>query len=881
MYLHFKALRAIWFFGMGVFFATYSFGEDWSRKVYHAGRISGTQPVIDGQLTDEAWQLGAWEGAFTQYEPRNGQEPSQPTYFKILIDDNNLFVAFKALDSSPDSIVARLTRRDQDDGDMISIGFDSFFDQRTAFVFGVTAGGVKIDMVISNDGQSEDNTWDPIWWVSTGIVQDGWIAEMRIPLSQLRFKSGGDTWGLQVMRNVYRKRETSFWNHIPKEASGFVRNSGLLKGIEALKPRTVFDLTPYTVASYSSHPAVDGNPFKPGYSRFANAGLDAKIGVSHNFILDLTINPDFGQVEADPSEINLTAFETFFEEKRPFFIEGRNIANFPLGIGEGGIGSDNLFYSRRIGRQPRGRISPGAGAFIYVPSFTSILGAAKLTGRTENGLSVALMHSIAAGEHAEIDLNGVRSFEKVEPLTNFFVGRMQQELNQGNTLLGGMVTSVNRVDHDLLSEQMHSNAFSGGVDFTQFFADRTWMVNVNAALSHVTGSEAAILLTQRSSARYFQRPDADHLDLDPARTSLTGTGGRIQIARIGGGHWSYVAAMLWKSPEFEINDIGYMREADQILPAAFAGYNQWNPRGIYRSFNIGMAAYNLLNFDGKLLVTGGNINASMRFVNFWSAWGSLEVNPTITSTNLLRGGPAIKLPGGVSGGFGFVTDGRKRLVARVQTNLGRNAQGHAANFRVSSGLTYHPLDNLNFSFNPSYSSQFNNLQYIRQTTLNNHPRYLFGAIEQYVLNFSFRVNFTLRPGLTLQYWGQPFVASGKFTQFKHISNPMANSYNDRFHVFTPNQIQFINQSYQVDENIDGITDYWFGNPDFRVAEFLSNLVLKWEYSPGSTLYLVWSQDRSGFSQDGNIDFFQNVGDLFARKGTDIFLLKFTYRIGIR
>jgi hypothetical protein len=858
-----------------------SLGSQEIPRTNNTIRLIGPAPTIDGVLTDEAWLQGAWEGGFTQFEPFNGQAATQQTYFKILFDENNLYVAIRALDSSPDSIVARLTRRDRDDGDMVAIGFDSFFDRRTAFVFGVTAGGVKIDQVISNDGQNEDETWDPTWWVRTSIVDEGWVAEMRIPLSQLRFKRGSDTWGLQVMREVYRRNETSFWNHIPKEVSGFIRHSGYLKGIEVLEPRTVFDITPYTVASYSSYPAVAGNPFKSGSSRFANVGLDAKIGITHNFTLDLTINPDFGQVEADPSEVNLTAFETFFEEKRPFFIEGRDIANFPLGIGGGGIGNDNLFYSRRIGRQPRGRISPGTGSFIDIPSFTSILGAAKVTGRTEKGLSMALMQSVAAEERAEIDLNGARSFETVEPLTSFFVGRLQQEFNQGNTLLGGMFTSVNRVHHALLSEQMHSNAFSGGVDFTRFFADRTWMFNVNAAMSHVTGSQAAILQTQRSSARYFQRPDAEHLELDPTRTSLTGSGGRIQFARIGGGHWSYGAVMLWKSPEFEINDLGYMREADQILPVLHANYYQWNPRGIYRSFNISMAAYNLFNFDGKLLVSGGNINAFMNFVNFWNAWGGIELNQEITSTNLLRGGPAIKLPGVTSGFVGLSTDNRKKLVARLTTSAGFGADASQQIFRFSPGLTYRPTHNLNLSLTPSFNSWVTELQYIRQTTFGGQPRYVFGSLEQQVVSLSLRVNYTIRPGLTIQYWGQPFVAVGNFSDFKHITNPLANQYRDRFHVFSQSQIQYDNGAFRVDEDANGTVDYSFGNPDFRFREFLSNLVVRWEYSPGSSLYLVWSQNRSGQDVNGNMDFFNDVGDLFARQGTDIFLLKFTYRIGIR
>ena len=851
-------------------------------KSYRAIRLVHAPPAIDGKLTDEAWQTGHWEGDFTQFDPFNGAEPSQATYFKVLFDDNNLYIAIRAMDSAPDSIVTRLSRRDITDGDKVSIGFDSFFDRRTAFVFGVSASGVKFDNVITNDGQEDDATWNPNWWVRTSTNEEGWVAEIRIPLSQLRFERGGDgVWGMQVLRSLYRKRETSMWNHIPRGVPGLVRHSGLLEGIGNLEPRRTFDITPYTVAMASRYPAVPDNPFRTGRDHLLKTGLDAKIGLSNNFTLDLTVNPDFGQVEADPSEVNLTAFETFFEEKRPFFIEGRNISSFPIGIFDGGIGNDNLFYSRRIGRQPRSRINLPGGAFADVPAFTRILGAAKVTGKTDRGLSLAVIHSVTAEEQAEIDNLGTRSFETVEPLSNFFVGRIQQDFNRGNTLLGGIITGVNRSYHENLNHQMHRNALSGGIDFTQFFANREWSFNINAAVSHVSGSEAAMLHTQRSSARFFQRPDAGHVELDPSRTSLTGTGGRIQLGRFGGGHWNYMAAVLWKSPEFEINDLGYMREADQILSVLYTGYRQWQPGAFYRAYNIDFITYTMWNFEGLRLVTGGNINGSIQFKNFWSAQAGLEFHGDMVSVSHLRGGPAIKLPGNRSGWLGFGTDGRKRLSGRLQSSFGKSAHGFQQNFRIAPGITYKPLDNLTLMFQPSYSKQKNDLQYIRQTTFNNQNRYVFGKIEQQIVRFSFRVNFTLLPGLTAQYWGQPFIASGAFSNFKFITNPLADDYHQRFKNFNPNQIRLQNGMYLVDENMDNTTDYSFRNPDFLRSEFLSNLVIQWEYSPGSSIYLVWSQSRTKSDNNPAFEYFHEVGDLFALQPTNIFLAKFTYRIGLR
>jgi len=874
-----KLLSTTFFFLILIF---QTLAQESAPKSYRATRFIGAAPTIDGKLTEEIWQQGAWEGGFTQFEPFNGQPPTQATYFKIMLDDNNLNVAIKVMDTAPDSIVARLTRRDLADGDNVAIAFDSFFDRRTAFVFGVSASGVKFDNVFTNDGHSNDFTWNPNWWVRTSINEEGWVAEMRIPLSQLRFGRGENmVWGMQLLRSLYRERETSLWSHIPRGVPGLVRHSGLLKGIENLEPRLIFDITPYTVGMASRYPALANNPFRTGRDQQLKAGVDAKIGLSSNFTLDLTLNPDFGQVEADPSEVNLTAFETFFEEKRPFFIEGRDISNFPLGIGDGGIGNDNLFYSRRIGRQPRGRFSAPGGAFTNIPAFTRILGAAKVTGKTPQGLSVAVIQSITAEEKAEIDHLGNRSFEKVEPLANYFVGRVQKDFNQGQTLLGGMVTSVNRDFHQTLNNQMHRNAFSGGIDFTQFFANREWSFNVNAAISHVSGSQAAILQTQHSSARLFQRPDAQHVQVDPSRTSLTGSGGRMQITRMGGGHWSYMAALLWKSPEFEINDIGYMREADQLLSLLFAGYNQWNPRGIYRSYNINLSTYSLWNFDGDRIATGGNFNSSMQFKNFWSAFAGMELQSNVVSVAHLRGGPAMLLPGSISGWAGFATDSRRRLTGRFHASFRESGYGFQQNIRLSPSVTYKPLDNLTFSFQPSYTRQIIDLQYIRQASFNNEPRYIFGNIEQQVINFSFRVNYTLLPGLTIQYWGQPFIAAGEFSQFKHITNPMAREYRQRFHTFEPNQIAFHNGNYLIDENRDGTTDYSIRNPDFLMREFLSNLVLQWEYSPGSSFYMVWSQSRQSMDSNATIQYFNEMDNLFNLKASNIFLAKLTYRIGVR
>ena len=327
--------------------------------------------MINGDFDDPAWQFGTWEGDLTQFEPYADRAPSQPTEFKVAYDDMNLYLAIRAIDDAPDSIVSRMSRRDNDDGDMVFVVFDSYHDLRTGFCFGVSAAGVRFDMIFSNNGQNEDPSWDPIWQAKSKIYDWGWAAEMKIPFTQLRFKKQStEVWGFQVARQIFRHNEMSLWHAIPRNAPGFIHAMGELAGLEEIEPRRQLDLTPYSVVSQNSYEPEEGNPYATGSDQKLNFGLDGKVGVTNNLTLDFTINPDFGQVEADPSEVNLTAYESYFREKRPFFIEGNSITSFNVGLGDGDVGNDNLFYSRRIGRRPQGSLSTDDGEYVKMPQFT-------------------------------------------------------------------------------------------------------------------------------------------------------------------------------------------------------------------------------------------------------------------------------------------------------------------------------------------------------------------------------------------------------------------------------------------------------------------------------------------------------------------------------
>ncbi|HKK42679.1 MAG TPA: DUF5916 domain-containing protein [Bacteroidales bacterium] len=856
------------------------FGQDPVKNLYTAGHIVNP-PAIDGILDDYAWTEGIWCADFTQYEPYNKKPVSQKTEFKILFDDNNIYVAVKAFDTHRDSIVRRLTRKDQVEGDVIAVVFDSYHDLRTGFFFGVSAAGVKYDLVYTNDGQNQDPTWDPDWWVRTSINDNGWVAEMKIPLSQIRFKkNSADKWGLQVARLIYRKNEFDYWQHIPKDAPGLIHMFGELNGLERIIPRKIFDITPYLLSRVETYKAERENPFRSSGRNYSyNAGVDSKIGVTNNITLDLTFNPDFGQVEADPSVVNLSAFETFYKEQRPFFVEGNNITDFNIGTGDSGVGNDNLFYSRRIGRAPQCNPSGlKSGWIAEAPSFTGIIGAAKLTGKTKNGLSVGIIDAVTNEEKAVIDTLGGKIYIPVEPLSNYFVGRMQKDYNSGNSIIGGIITGTNRMMDSTLSSFLHRAAYTGGVDLTQYFYNKNWMLNFNAAISSVEGSREAIKITQESSARYFQRPDNIYVKFDTMKRTLTGSGGKLQVMKLNG-HLNLKGAFLWKTPGFEANDLGYIRQADQLYGILAAGYNQWKPKGIYNRYSINCDIYSLYDFGGNNLSNAIEQNANMTFKNYWNAYISGSATTDQLSSTLLRGGPLMKIPGSWQVQYGFSTDNRRRLILSVNSGRSGQYQKSSVSGFLNINVQYKPTNYLMVAFGPQSSTSDDNLQYITTVNYNNGKRYVFSTIHQKTISASFRVNINLLPDLSIQYWGQPFLASGKYSEYKYITNPTATRYIDRYHVYSGTQISGNGNGFNVDENCDGKTDYQLGVSNFSYQSFMSNLVVRWEYSPGSSVFFVWNQTRNGYDNSGNLDS-DCLNSLFKMKPVNIFLIKFSYRFGL-
>ncbi len=851
------------------------------NKQYMIHEINSEPPLIDGNFDETAWKQLEWMNDFLQVEPYEGRTPTQETKFKMLHSNDYLYIAIRAYDTHPDSIVKRLSRRDNLEGDQVGIQIDSYNDKRTAFSFFVSAAGVKTDWVISDDGMNKDYNWDPIWYVETGVDSLGWKAEMRIPFTQLRFSQKSDSeWGLQVQRTIYRNEEEVLWKFIPQDAGGWVSEFGQLKGMNGIKPQKEKSITPYAVTQLERFDEVKENPFKAsGTNKNLSAGLNGKLGVTNNLTLDMAINPDFGQVEADPSRVNLTAYETYFEEKRPFFIEGQSIMDFRL-MQLGDFMRDNLFYSRRIGQSPSYNPQTREGEFARTPDNTDILGALKLTGKTRDGWSVGVMESMTSKEKAKISDENNSRFETVEPLSNYFLGRLQKDFNDGQTMLGGIATATNRrIEADHLNF-MHDQAYTGGLNFKHRWSDRTYQIAFRGTASHVRGSQEAITRTQRSSARYYQRPDVDHISLDTARNSLSGHGGSLMFLKLGKGHFNYGAFFNWKSPGLELNDMGYQRDADEVSQLAFANYRMWEPFMIFRNLRVSVNQWRIWDYGGNHLYTGGNINMNMQFKNYWELGFGLNGSSTRLSKTALRGGPFLKEPGYLRYWLRIESDQRKKLKFSVGSHQSWDAHNSAHRTSLFSDITYIPHNTLNISLSPSLSFQENKLQYVSTTKYNAQKRYIMATIDRATLSMSLRLNFSLTPDLSLQYWGQPFIAAGKYSDFKRITNSTAENYHDRFHTFTEDQINQQNGHFSIDENRDGATDYAFGAPDFNVLQFKSNLVARWEYIPGSTVYLVWSQNRNGFNPIGNFNLQNDLNDLFGIYPENVFLVKFTYRLGL-
>jgi hypothetical protein len=839
------------------------------QPVYTTRRLSTIQPVIDGKLDDECWKTGTWTGNFIQWMPNEGARPTYPTAFNIQYDNKYLYVAIRAYDREPEKIIRMSGVRDEHVGDMVGVAFDSNHDYRSGYEFSVTSWGQKIDLVIYNPTNFDMN-WDAVWKVKTGVEDSAWVAEYQIPLSQLRYSSRREqVWGLHAWRGISRIAEYDNWEQQFKNSPGLLYNFGELRGIVDLKRSRRIEIMPFAFGKLNTMPAQTGNPFtKKGRVWESNAGLDAKIGISSNFTLNLTVNPDFGQVESDPSVMNLTAFETFYEEKRPFFLEGLTIFDYKLD-------EQSLFYSRRIGHAPSLTLQPNDSTFVRSPEKTTILSAIKLSGTNSKGLSVGLIQTVTASETAQISSpEGKISRRQVEPLTSYTVARIQRGYRSGTTVIGGMITSVNRSISNPSLDFLSRNAYTGGFDFLHYWHNKEFYLDARLLGSSVNGSRQSITSVQESSARYYQRPDAGYLGFDTTRTQLSGHGGKLRIGRIAGAHLHYYSGISWLSPGLELNDLGYLTIADQIKNENDILYQTTKSVSIFHSYSLELNQINLWNFNGMYLGSGAKLNFSSEYTNNWTFNSSLSYNSNSIDTRFLRGGPQMRIPFIIAESGTASTDASRKTIFSLSYSFMARGSNSATSYSIMPGITFRPLQVLRVGLTGNIGNNHDVLQYITFQDYLNQKRYIFGTIDEKIAGLTLRIDLILSPQFSVRYYGNPFIARGTYSEFKYITDPSAKDFVDRFKM--DNYSLQPPGNYGLDENGDGIADYNVVNPDFNFQQFRSNLVAQWEYHPGSFIYLVWSSDRTSTTGSSGTSYGQSLEQLMKIIPNNIFLVKLSY-----
>jgi hypothetical protein len=808
-----------------------------------AANVEGATAItLDGLLNDPAWQKAVPVSTFVQRDPLEGAAPTFKTEARVLFDATAIYIGVQAFDNEPARIAGFLTRRDAGSAsDWIQVYIDSYNDKRTAYQFGVNPMGVKQDAYWFNDGNN-DSSWDAVWDVVVKRSADGWHAEFRIPFSQLRFSgSGNGQLGFAITRQVARLNETSTWPLLSKSASGWVSSFGTLTGVDIGSASKRLELVPYAVAQVVTEPVQIGNPLQRTPDPGLSVGADLKYAVTPALTLNATVNPDFGQVEADPAVVNLSAFETFFEEKRPFFIEGSGNYQFECR-------DCNMFYSRRIGRTPRGYPTLEPGAYASVPRNSTILGAAKLTGRVRD-FSVGVLTAATQEEQARAAFGDVRWSEVVEPRTFYSVSRARREFSDQSSL-GFILTTTGRSLVESVSF-LPESAVTGGIDYDWRMGKR-FALNGYWSGSNVSGSTQAITLLQRSNVHSYQRPDADHVELDPTATSLRGHSGNISFSKIAGEKTRGNVNIGYLSPGFDVNDLGFQRRADQIPQNSWFQI-RWNTPGKYkRNGNINFNQWSSHNFAGDRLSFGGNINSHWTFQNLWNTGGGINYNAENFDDRLTRGGPGGYGRANVNGWHYFNTDDRRLVSFYSNFNFYYDGRGH--NYSVSPGISLRPTAAFSAEFGLSYESRLDDAQWVNAVpTLDGTTHYVFGRLDQKTSSMTARVNYTVTPNLSVQVYAQPFVSSGLYDQFKELVDGRADDYDDRYAPYP----------YQ-------------GSPDFKVLSFRTTNVMRWEYKPGSTLFVVWQQGREGLGAVNGFRYNQDFGDVFSTPSSNAFLVKLAY-----
>ena len=836
---------------------------------------------MNGKLDESIWQRTEPVSDFVQLRPVEGVLPTERTEVSFAHDDNTLYIGARMYSQNPSQIRAILARRDDSgDSERLIISIDSYLDRRTSYNFAVTAAGGRLDWYSINDTddfRNRDYSYNPIWSAGAVIDSLGWTAEFRIPMSQLRFNAGDDlVWGLNINRYLPHKNEDVFWIAIPLDESGWVSWFGDLEGIRDVKSRRPIEVVPYfsTSAALTSAELVDpDDPFR-GESEFAaRAGADVKFGLGPSLTMDATFNPDFGQVEADPAVVNLSAFPVFFPERRPFFVERREL-----------LEANGLFYSRRIGAAPS--TSPDAD-YVDVPSNTTILGAGKLTGRTPGGLSVGGLAAVTAEESAKFydSGTGLEDEARVEPATGWGVLSLEQQFGSAGSTVGIAGTAVKRDmgRDDPLAAEYNRQAYTGSADTRLRFDGGTYELQALVAGSYVEGTQERITELQQFSSHFFQRPDANHVSVDSAATSLSGYAVELGFEKTRARHWLWGVGFEARSPGFDINDAGRMRRADQIEGGAALTYRETQP-GLFQNYSVRAELDGDWNFDGNRLRNSLELGGNVTLRSFWRFGAELDLISRGLSDTQTRGGPLMGTPA------------QWGMSANVNSDFSRRTGYHVfGSFRLDEqdgwfwnlggGIESKPAGNWQIGLFPRYQRSSDARQYV--DTIDDGPeatfgkRYLFGRIDRTTLSAQLRLSYGFTPDLSLEGYAEPFAATGTYSEYGELPEPR--SLELRYYGTDGTTITESEGEAPHEITVtDGDDVFSFERGDFSSLSFRTNLVLRWEWRPGSTLFLIWQQNQGDFESvtDPGGAGLGDWGDAITSPGDSFFALKLTYWLPI-
>ncbi len=846
-----------------------------SRQV-RAVRVSGAAPQIDGRLDDAVWRSGAaWTSGFTQREPTEGAQAVENTDVAFYYDDDALYVAARMHSANPARIRALVSRRDREEtSEQIVVSLDTQHDRLTAYTFAITAAGVRLDYYQSADFETRrEYTYDPVWEGRSYIDSTGWTAELRIPFTQLRFSTQHrQTWGVNLVRLTPATNSRDYWVLVNRNDTGWASRMGELVGIEGIRPSRRIEFAPYVASDATVASQVDrANPFAKRLDNAYRVGGDVKVGLGPSFTLDATLNPDFGQVEADPAEVNLSGFETFFSERRPFFLEGTQLLN----------GRGN-FYSRRIGAPPPGF---GGGTFRDAPINTTILGAAKVTGRLRSGLSIAALTAVTDGERARNFDSVTRAFGSaiVAPRTSYALVSTQREFWKNSSVFNVVLTAVNRdlESSSALTSQLARSAYSGVGDVRVRWAAGKYDLVSAVGFSHLRGDSLAILGQQRSNRRFFQRPDAGHVEVDPSQTTLSGFNALIGHSKLAGKHWLWDIDALMESPGLELNDVGRLGSADNQLLLANLVYRETTPGRYLRAYNFQLQSANGWNFDGDRVESTLLGRASTTLQNLWSAGIGAEYASRALSDALSRGGPLMGTPRSLTLSANVNSNATSRNRWRANMSTGKDEAG---GWFVQPSLTSTARlgSRLELSVDPRASAAQSPRQYVTTrsdgTAATFGRRYVFAGVRRSEIALRLRANYALTPRTTIETYFEPFASSGRFESFGEMAAPRAlalRTYGrDGTTITSPNA----NGERTV---TDGAVSFLIPDLDFNVRSFRSNVVLRSEWRLGSTLFLVWQQNRSGRDAIGSVVQAADLIDALRAQGTNYLAVKVSYWLPIR